>query len=326
MSWALTIKDGLGTLGNTSTARLARTVFHGEVGNNGSVFIPDFDGDGGIITYSYMNEYMGFIQPNWWNNSSKILTINGGPYIVTAFMFRGARRYVSNFMGLTLVNSNNEVIIDNRNRNAEIVASGTAIISNGHDVYSISYPEVDSPMLFIQMPEGKYVYVGAVKSTYCKVSAQDGETAFNYFVAGFRRDFSGIAQGMALSLRRDGRVLFNSQRKYPRIYGCYGLSPNDAIFPWSGNPRTQFTAKYIGAPIGSYACLIGMGRAPNTGDSWWVWAYGRSQNVAGGGEDWLTRRRFTMKDGPTEALELPIGSQPSETLFTPCWSFIAGLS
>lgn len=328
MSWALTIKDGLGTLGNTSTSKIARCVYYGLASNFSPVSIPDFQWGDGILLRFMGSSYLGEVPFEWWNASTKQLTPDGGTYTIVGLMFRGARRYISSFMGLTLLNANSEVVLDNLNRNAEIVSQGRIDIVNAHDVQTVTYPEIDAPLVFVQMPENQYIYIGNIQSTYAKFSAQTGGTRFNYFVVGFRKDISGVSPGMALTLRRNGQIIFNSQRSYPRIYGCYAYPPYQAIraVPPDVNARTNFNVEYYGAPTGNYVSLVGGARAPYTVDSWYVWAFKRQSNVLGGGLDWITRYRFTMQNGPADQLELATGSQPSETYFTPPWTLLGGLS
>lgn len=327
MPWALTIKDGLGTLGNTSTSRLARCVYYGPVGAQGSVYIPEFNGYDGIIYYSYQGGQATPIAAGWWNEATKTLSVQGGPYTIMAFMYRGARRYIGGFMGLTIVNANNEVIIDNRNRNAEIVSEGQIVLGSRHTVYTISYPAVDGAMLFLQMPEDRYMYIGAIRSNYAKIASQEDGVVFRYFVAGYRRDVPALMPGMALTMRRNGQLIFNSKRPYPRLYGLYGRDPFDMLpSEIFGNARTDVTVPYKSAPSGSYVMMDGISRAPNTVDSWWVWAFKKRSNVGGTGRDWITRTRHTMLNASTDALELWTGEQPPENRIDPSWSMIGGLS
>lgn len=259
----LTTRDALGVLGRTSTSRLARVTLHGDLSDLQQVYIPDHSLMTGAIVKWFPDRFHGWAGYEF-NDTTKILTAQGNcRYLVLDFA--GARRAISGFYGLTILNSNNEVVIDNRNRNLEVVASGTANIATGQAPFYINYPQVDAPLVFIQMPTDVWIYVGTVGATQAIVSSQDPAT-FNYFVAGFRVNTAGVPSGMVGLSMKDaaGRTIFASSRAYARIPGSYWSSyPNVA---WSGN-KDDATFQMQPAPAGSYTCIGTCSSKPDTIDT-----------------------------------------------------------
>jgi hypothetical protein len=261
--YGLTIRDALGVLGNANGTRLLRTIYEGFPSNGQQIHLPDYSYNDGII-FVYLASTGDFVGPLGpgdyrWNESTRILT-GDGIYSFLIVAYRGAFRKISGSYGLTITNSDNQVIIDGRNPNVRVMARGTATCTS-QVVTTITFPSTMYPRLWIRMPDYVYFYVGRITSTSVNVSIENnGPIAFEWVVTGLPPGGSNTpasSYGLTMRSPTTGAVTFSSAYAHPRIYG--GMHTSD--FPIQniyGDPLTSYQVTY---PVsGLVNPFIDMGR------------------------------------------------------------------
>jgi hypothetical protein len=289
--YGLTTKDALGPLGSGSSDRLGRLIYSGTP--NPAVHLPDFDSNAPCVMLAGFGGYarqwhVSDAAAIGWNNTTKQLS-NTIPVIIISF--GGNIGVPSGEYGITIRNSDGEVIISSQRRNLEIVAHGTITVTSARQIHEITYPSVDEPLLWVQMPNSVWIYCGAPQDDNVRVSAETA-TSFKYFVTGQRKNAIGLPSGYHATIYDPaGRVVFSSARAYARIIGAYGIAPNEFVSAVAGpdGAKILFQWQYNPAPSDSFVCLNARMRDNRTTSSDYVWPI-RKLHV--NGYDYFQHQRF----------------------------------
>lgn len=289
--YGITVRDQLGILGTASSDVLGRLIYSGTP--NPPVSLPDFDSNAPcIILYALVGAARQWILTTpavaGWNNTTKVLS-NLAP--VAIFAFGGTLAIPSGEYGISIRNSDGQVIISSFQRNLEIVAHGTINVTSARQIHEITYPEVDEPLLWVQMPNDVYIYCGAPLDDRVAVSAETA-TSFKYFVTGQRKNAAGLPSGYHTTIYDPaGRVVFSSARAYARIIGCYSFAPYEFVSAVAGpgGAVVDFQLQYNQAPATSFVCLNARMRDNRTGTSDYIWPI---KKVRLGGYDYFRHFRF----------------------------------